>query len=250
MASIFGVDIPSGLESLFYSLFGYPNSVTQDALRTNNSAVPRKRRASLLSNSLFLLWEPVWQTFDTTRRDAWQSYWELLPFGSHLGSRGYPGSGYSAFVFLNAPRHKVDYPLFDIAPESNDVDVSFAVGEQSDGFQDFSGGLGHFVFDFVASADDEANGTLGIGANSIPVWVSHFSLLQNPFTAPVELMSNGSFSSGMDDWYVLSGSMSNSARSTYGGAIIREDRLIVQDVAIVEGNSYRFSFDYQVSPPF
>lgn len=75
------------------------------------SGVSQAKKKQIVGYSLFLLWQELWSGFLAGRRDAWQAYWATLPFGAHSGENGWPGSGYSAFVYVNAPRYAAGLSL-------------------------------------------------------------------------------------------------------------------------------------------
>jgi len=106
-----GPDVPAGLESIFNPLLSYTFGLTSLGYRFSPSSASANRRMSWISRSLFVLWEPIWDGFAGPRRAAWTAYWETLPFGSHSGAGGWPGTGYSAFVYVNAPRKRAGLDL-------------------------------------------------------------------------------------------------------------------------------------------
>jgi hypothetical protein len=65
----------------------------------------------LIGRSLFVKFKYLWEVFDVERRARWTAYWGTLPFSSHSGLGQWPGSGYSAFVYVNAPRYKNEQDL-------------------------------------------------------------------------------------------------------------------------------------------
>lgn len=104
-------EIEAGLETQFWQM-------AQD---TNNGATPVvvKKKGSpakanfykIASRSLFVKWENLWNSFSTSRKFGWIVRWVSLPFGGHYGAGGWPGSGYSAFVFENSYNYKNNLPL-------------------------------------------------------------------------------------------------------------------------------------------
>ena len=114
MATIFGLDVPPGLVDAFNYLFVQNEGATTLAFRQRPSPGDSVKRSNTRGRSLFLRWQGLWNSFDETRRVAWQNYWGTLPFGSHSGANFWPGSGYSAFVYVNAPRYQQGLdPLLD-----------------------------------------------------------------------------------------------------------------------------------------
>jgi hypothetical protein len=106
MVKILGLDIPAGLENLFNSIFRPQGLNTLDFLTTQSPVKQKYAYALLALRSFFVMWQDLYNSFDSSRRSRWDAYWLTLPFGSHSGANGWPGSGYSAFVYLNAPRYK------------------------------------------------------------------------------------------------------------------------------------------------
>lgn len=106
-----GLNIIAGLEEAFWKIFQPQNAETQNVLLSRITPASTKKKSALALRSLFVLWESLWDSFTQTRKDAWQTYWSTLPFGDHSGLHGWPGSGYSAFVYVNAPRYKLGLPL-------------------------------------------------------------------------------------------------------------------------------------------
>jgi hypothetical protein len=104
MPTITGLDIPPGLEDAFWSIFQFSNT-SQNVLNVKSSIPTRHKNAISKMNSLFVKWQSLYNGLSSARHIAWTSYWETLPFGSHGGANGWPGSGYSAFIYVNAPRY-------------------------------------------------------------------------------------------------------------------------------------------------
>lgn len=116
MAKIFGLDIPSGLEDLFRAVLQLkPNGDVEGIGLTLPKTTYRKNQG-LRNRSLFVSLESYWDAFDSTHKTAWTEYWETLPFGPHSGDNGWPGSGYSAYVYANAPRIKEGLDLLEWPP--------------------------------------------------------------------------------------------------------------------------------------
>jgi hypothetical protein len=106
MATFSGLEIPSGMEDLFYKIFAIGNSGTSLGYRFVPSVAAPQRKASLSNRSLFVRWCSMYDAFDSGRKAAWTAYWATLPFGGHTGAGGWPGSGFSAFVYQNAPHYQ------------------------------------------------------------------------------------------------------------------------------------------------
>jgi len=111
MARVIDLNIPAGFEYLFNEFLTLKIFGTLYSLTKRRSKVSKKTQSMIAGHSLFLLWQDLWGTFLIGRRDAWQDYWATLPFGTHSGDRGWPGSGYSAFVYVNAPRYALGLEL-------------------------------------------------------------------------------------------------------------------------------------------
>ena len=111
MAKVFGLDIPPGWEYTFSQILTLKLFRSTDTLMKRRSSVSQAKKKQIVGYSLFLLWQDLWSSFLAPRRDAWQAYWATLPFGAHSGENGWPGSGYSAFVYVNAPRYAAGLDL-------------------------------------------------------------------------------------------------------------------------------------------
>jgi len=111
MAKLTDFDLPVGFETTFF------RALTLKILSGVSSVMRRKAGVSfetskdITGRSLFILWQDLWASFSIQRKSDWALYWATLPFGSHIGAGGWPGSGYSAFVFENAPRFKLGLDL-------------------------------------------------------------------------------------------------------------------------------------------
>lgn len=111
MAKFFGLDIPSGLEDAFNAIVSVVEGNSALNFKHRPSGKSIVRRSGLAAQSLFVLWQSLYDGFDSTRKGKWTDYWGTLPFGPHSGSNGWPGSGFSAFVYVNAPRYKAGEDL-------------------------------------------------------------------------------------------------------------------------------------------
>lgn len=110
MAKLFGLDIPDGLEQLFAAVLQLkPNGdVNGVGLTLPKQNFERARRTA--NRSLIILWQPLFDSFDLDRRNAWHAYWG-----------GWPGSGFSAFIQINAPLYKAGLDLLLDPPSANIV---------------------------------------------------------------------------------------------------------------------------------
>lgn len=108
------IDIPPGLEEAYYNIVRILGGVNPDTIIKKKGSPAKKNYSEVGSRSLFVRWESLWATFDTNRLASWTSYWYTLPFGDHSGFGGWPGSGFSAFIYVNAPRYQLGLdPLLD-----------------------------------------------------------------------------------------------------------------------------------------
>lgn len=111
MPNITGLDIPPGLEDPFWATFQLGNNSLQTKLILKTAFPIRSRVNRLVLNSLFVLWQDLYNGLESACKASWEAYWLTLPFSDHGGGGGFPGSGFSAFVYLNAPRYKLGLDL-------------------------------------------------------------------------------------------------------------------------------------------
>jgi len=120
------LNIPSGLEELFAKVLQLkPNgTITGIGVTLPQQNHARAKRTS--DRSPVVLLHPYWLTCTSLQKLAWQSYWSTLPYGTHVGAGGWPGSGFSAFVHVNASRLKagldilLDPPVYaNLVPNGN-----------------------------------------------------------------------------------------------------------------------------------
>jgi|SRR6185295_7094750 len=134
MPTINGIDVPLGLLDLWNALMGTLPFNSGNTLRLNHTAVTQNRRVGLLNRSLFVVFQSIYNGLSSGQKSLWTAYWESLPFGSHAGANGYPGSAFSGFIYFNAPRYKLGLSLILDAPLHNLIkngDFSeFSVGWQ------------------------------------------------------------------------------------------------------------------------
>jgi len=246
MPTIFGLDIPPGLEGLYYAIFGYPNSANPNVIRVNNTHVPRIRKSSLIGISFLHYCEPFFTALTQTVKDLFTDYWGELPFGTHTGAGNWPGSGFSAFVYYNRQRPKNTFPLFLEPPFNFSCNLAYGFGATGGTFEPTETTLQKISFLHYATSDDEADGTIAFESTDNDVWISGVSLIEDPFGAKIQLVSNRFFDSGLTDWD-LSGSAD---AGFYGGVGLRGGALLSQDVPIVAGRLYLFSFFLQLPPNF
>jgi hypothetical protein len=116
MVRILGIDVPQGLEDLWARIFQFDNNTTPEKLILKTSTPTRSSRSYLAGLSYFVQYQYIYMGLSQTIRDAWTAYWGMLPFSSHGGANMYPGSGYSAFIYVNTPRIKQHLSLLLIPP--------------------------------------------------------------------------------------------------------------------------------------
>lgn len=111
MPTFLDLDIPVGLEDLWNKIF---RPIDVEITNFLSSQIPVKRKSgymALVLRSFFVMWQSLYNSFSVGRRASWNAYWLTLPFGSHSGTNGWPGSGFSAFIYANAPRYKLGLDL-------------------------------------------------------------------------------------------------------------------------------------------
>ena len=141
------LEIISGLEADFWKIFT-PREFDQfSGIYLMDKEASRPKKSKLALQSLFVLWESLYNSFDNSRRLRWTNYWITLPFSSHLGLHGYPGSGYSGFVYLNAPRYKLGLDLM-LDPPTPFIELILN--------GDFSMGSTNWTFSAVSFVSNEA----------------------------------------------------------------------------------------------
>lgn len=100
------IDIPPGLESAYYAVVRAMSGLNADAIGVQAYVAQKRSYKGFAQQSYFVLFNGVYDALSDARKIAWTSYWLTLPFGTHAGANGYPGSGFSAFIYVNAPRYK------------------------------------------------------------------------------------------------------------------------------------------------
>lgn len=113
---LFGLDIPDGLEQLFANVVQLAVSGENyiAGLTLPASSFPKKQ--ILRGRSIFVALAPTYDGLSDDRKSAWTTYWATLPFGTHSGAGGWPGSGFSAFSYVNAPLYVTGADLILDAP--------------------------------------------------------------------------------------------------------------------------------------
>lgn len=111
MPKITGLDIPPGLITQYQSVLTLAFYDANATIKKRKYPVSYAKRISFANGSLFVKWQNLWGSFLAPRKLSWTDYWETLPFGAHSGTGGWPGSGYSAFIYVNAPRYMAGLEL-------------------------------------------------------------------------------------------------------------------------------------------
>lgn len=191
MALFDTLSIPSGLEDLFNKILALGNAGTSLQFKPPVVVKTAIKKARLNNRSLFVLWYELYDGFSTGRKTAWTSYWGSLPFGSHTGAGGWPGSGFSAFVYANAPRYKAGLDLLLDPPASTAYDFIVAVTAVEHPLSGF-GGYG-MIETFPADVADFAGGGsiyLGISSTVATIRITSVSVrVSSPVLGP-EQFSN------------------------------------------------------------
>jgi hypothetical protein len=104
------IQIPAGLEEAFAGVISLLGGNNPNTIISAKPSPARKNFRIVGDRSLFRTWQNLYKTFPQPQKDLWRDYWITLPFGTHAGNNGYPGSGYSAFIYINAPRYHLGLP--------------------------------------------------------------------------------------------------------------------------------------------
>ncbi len=181
MAKLFGLDILPEFEILFKKLLALPLfGDTQTAITKPPKQIYYKR-IDTRGRSDFIIFAPIYNPLSSARHIAWTAYWGTLPFGSHSGAGGWPGSGFSAFVYVNAPRYKNgDDLLLDppgvLGPElCTNPDFEFNADSWAlDGMEWVSGSLRALVDsdEYIGNATQDFGGNLDSGMYRVQVTVT------------------------------------------------------------------------------
>lgn len=105
------IDIPAGLEDAYNLIIRVLGGINPSTVLPKRLSPARRRYSEFAEVSYFVQWQDIYNSLGSFCKDKWTALWESLPFGSHGGAHGYPGSGYSAFVYYNAQRVKSGLPL-------------------------------------------------------------------------------------------------------------------------------------------
>ena len=146
MVKIFGLDIPLGLEDAFFRIFQFGNNIDQSVLLAKSAVPTRQKKKVWNIKSLFVKWQGLYNGLSGSRHTAWTNYWLTLPFGSHVGAGGWPGSGFSAFVYVNAPRYRDNLDLLLDPPAFTELLLN----------GDFSAGGSDWVANNISFVSDHA----------------------------------------------------------------------------------------------
>lgn len=115
------IDIPPGLEDAYYKVVSFLGGNNPDTIISKKQSPARSNFSVVANRSLFVKWKSLWRGFDSSRKMSWAVYWATLPFGDHGGANGWPGSGYSAFVYVNAPRYHAGLDLLLDPPATDGI---------------------------------------------------------------------------------------------------------------------------------
>lgn len=111
MVKVTGLSVPDPLLNAYFKTLTSKNSFGIDNVGLKLPSQNWTRAKRTANRSLFLYLAPTWETFLSDRRTAWQAYWIALGHSFELTTAGWPGSGFSAFVEVNAPRIKLGEDL-------------------------------------------------------------------------------------------------------------------------------------------
>ena len=104
------INVPPGLEEAFAGVVALLGGNNPNTIISTKPSPEKKNFKRVADRSLFRLWQISYNDLTPTMKQLWTDYWITLPFGTHAGNNGYPGSGYSAFVHINAPRYQAGLP--------------------------------------------------------------------------------------------------------------------------------------------
>lgn len=127
-----GPVIPPGLETVYSLALGFIEGLGGIFAPHHPSSKSAGVQTRLASISLFVRWQNIYNSLSDSCKDKWVARWEELPYGSHAGAGGYPGSGFSAFVHDNAQRLRNGESLIYCIPDDltawNDNFESYSTG--------------------------------------------------------------------------------------------------------------------------
>jgi hypothetical protein len=124
-----------GLEQAFFKAFQLGSTISPTTLRQRTLPPARRLFPNLSARSLFVKWQSLYVGFDIPRRSAWTDFWGTLPFGTHWGANEFPGSGFSAFVYINAPRYQSGLDLLLDPPNFSELIYNGNFSLYGDGWQ-------------------------------------------------------------------------------------------------------------------
>lgn len=152
MPKIVGLDIPPGLITQYQSVLTLAFYNANPTIKKRKYPVSYAQRISFSNGSLFVKWQNLWGSFLAPRKLSWTNYWETLPFGTHSGTNGWPGSGYSAFIYVNAPRYMAGLELL--------LDPPSALGPELVIDGNFTNGLDDWINDWGSPQITFADGAV------------------------------------------------------------------------------------------
>lgn len=97
------LDILPGLEEAYFKIVQLGSSLFGNQIVSRIPPASRARAKFVAGQSYFVQYAPTYDAFDNARKLRWTNYWLSLPFGGHGGANGWPGSGFSGFIYANAP---------------------------------------------------------------------------------------------------------------------------------------------------
>lgn len=110
------LDIPSGLEELFAKVLQLKPNIGVTGIGLTLPQQTKTKAKVTGSRSPFVRWQSLWQALNGTYKINWRFYWKILAHQNRPNAGGWPGSGFSGYVFINAPRYKAGQTFLDDAP--------------------------------------------------------------------------------------------------------------------------------------
>ncbi len=193
--------------------------------------------------SLFIRWHNLYNALTDAQKLNWTEIWEDTAFGDHGGANGWPGSGFSAFIWINAARRRLRFDPYLEPPVAGLFAWGAGIYDSTTGAEDVFNLPTFWEYTFVATAGDAANPYFGFATNDDPMFIGKVNLKWHVGALRFELLTNPDFSDGMTGWTIF-----GNAHATLGGCVMNRSTFIQQTVAIVEGDTYTLTFYLQQSP--
>ncbi len=241
-----GPDIPSGLVDIFNYLLGTPaagSTILHKYHPPRKSAVRHRR---LHDASLMVLLQDMYNNFDTCTKTFWTTHWGELPFGSHAGDGGYPGSGFSAFIYENAPRIKLG---LDIATNSCFVDpylININMADQGSTTDQTARGVIHHDYTFLPFTLPHPN-QLFIQAPLSDFWIKNPKLTDVADGTHTNLLNDPTFSDPTAHWNPSFFPYEYDAQGFFH-LPLAGGKSVDQTGMLVVGHTYRIEMDYNHAP--